>query len=379
MKIAFVGGGSGGHFYPLIAVAQQLHHLAEERRLMEPSLVYIGPTPFEAATLVEQNIEFYQSPAASITNYASTTKNTAGGVTIVFGIVKSLFQLFRIFPDVIFSTGGYAAFPTLFAARLLGIPVVIYDADATPGKVSLWSSKFARWIAVAHPDAAEKFPQAVHHKIVRTGHPIRVEIEHTTSEGGYEFLKVDPHRPTILILGGSLGAQAINNVVISTLPELLQRFNIIHQTGRAHLDEVAGMARISVPTMEEHYRPFGLLNALALRMAAGISSLVISRAGSGTIFEIASWGLPAIIVPIPESVSHDQTKNAFSYARSGAAIVIEQQNLTPHILMAEIERVMQSPETLERMRVAAKEFAQPDAGKKIARVLLDIALEHTDK
>ncbi len=156
-------------------------------------------------------------------------------------------------------------------------------------------------------------------------------------------------------------------------------FNIIHQTGRANLDEVAGMARISVPTMDEHYRPFGLLNALALRMAAGISSLVISRAGSGTIFEIASWGLPAIIVPIPEAVSHDQTKNAFSYARSGAAIVMEQQNLTPHILIAEIERIMQSPETLARMRTAAQAFAQPDAGKKIARVLIDIALEHTDK
>ena len=379
MKIAFVGGGSGGHFYPLIAVAQQMHHIAEERRLIEPTLVYIGPTPFEAATLAEQNMEFYQSPAASVTSYASPAKNTTGGIKIFFGIIASLFQLFRIFPDVIFSTGGYAAFPTLFAARILGIPVVIYDADAVPGKVSLWSSKFARWIAVAHPDAAMNFPAAVHNKIVRTGHPIRVEIEHTTSEGGHEFLKVDPTRPTILILGGSMGAQAINNVVVSTLPELLNRFNIIHQTGRANLDEVAGMARISVPTMDEHYRPFGLLNALALRMAAGISSMVISRAGSGTIFEIASWGLPAIIVPIPETVSHDQTKNAFSYARSGAAIVMEQQNLTPHILIAEIERIMQSPETLARMREAAKTFSQPDAGKKIARVLIDIALEHTDK
>lgn len=111
-------------------------------------------------------------------------------------------------------------------------------------------------------------------------------------------------------------------------------------------------------------------------MAAGISSLIISRAGSGTIFEIASWGIPAILIPIPEDVSHDQTENAFSYARAGAAIVIEQRNLTQHVLTSEIDRLMSDPEQRARMSEAAKEYSRPQAAKKIANILLETALEH---
>lgn len=176
----------------------------------------------------------------------------------------------------------------------------------------------------------------------------------------------------------SLGAQAINNAVIDTLPELLKKYNVIHQTGKEHLDEVVGMAHINNVDIDAHYRAFGLLNALALRMAAGISSLVVSRAGSGTIFEIASWGIPSILIPIPEDVSHDQTKNAFSYARAGGAIVMEQANLTSHLLVAEIDRLLESPDRIQHMKDAARAFSQPDAGKKIARVLVDITLEHAE-
>jgi len=378
MKIVMVGGGTGGHFYPHIAVAQQIYNIAEERRILTPTLIYIGPAPFDGTALAEQNIEFVKSPAGRIRRYASA-RNIFDSIKTAWGAVRATFQLFGIFPDVIFSTGGYAAFPSLFAARLLGIPVIIYDADATPGRVSLWSSKFARWIGVAHPDAADGFPKAVRDRIARVGHPIRVEIEHITPEGGREFLKIEEGRPTLLVLGGSQGAQTINNVIIDALPQLLPKYNIIHQTGKDHLDEVAGMARISVATAnaENRYRTFGLLNALALRMAAGISDLVISRAGSGTIFEIASWGLPAIIIPIPESVSHDQTRNAFSYARSGAAVVMEQENLRTSILISEIERILGNPEEITRMKEAAKAFAKPDAAHKIAKILIDTALEHT--
>ena len=126
----------------------------------------------------------------------------------------------------------------------------------------------------------------------------------------------------------------------------------------------------------DRYKPYGLLNTLALRMAAGVASVVISRAGSGSIFEIASWELPAILVPIPEDVSHDQTENAFSYARMGGAVVIEQHNLTPHVLAAEIRRIINSPELIEKMKDAARNYARPDAAKKIATVLLDMAIAH---
>lgn len=377
MKIVLAGGGSGGHFYPLVAVTEALETIANEKKLIEPDLFYIGPEPFDRTTLVEHEISYIPSPAGKIRRYASIL-NVLDVFKTAWGISKSTLMLYRLYPDVVFSTGGFAAFPTLWAARILRIPVVIYDADARPGRVSLWSSSFARWIAVAHPEAAEQFPKKYLEKIARTGHPIRRELEAPAREGGHEFLKLDSAVPTIFIIGGSSGARAINETTLNALPTLIERFNVVHQTGVEHLDEVNQVAGVVLKDSRyaARYRSFGLLNALALRMTAGISSLIISRAGSGTIFEIASWGIPAILIPIPTEISHDQTENAFSYARAGAAVVLDQRNLTPHLLVAEIERIMNDRQAYAAMAAAAKNFARPDAARKIAAIIMETALPH---
>ena len=377
MKIALAGGGSGGHFYPLIAVAQALEDLARERTLIEPEFFYIGPPAFDNAALIEHDIHYVPGTAGRVRRYASVL-NFFDYFKTAWGLVSATFQLFRLFPDVVFSTGGFAAFPTLFAARILGIPVVIYDADAVPGRVSLWSARFARWIALAHPDAATHFPKKYLDKIARTGHPIRREIENPAKEGGHEFLKLDKSVPTVFIMGGSQGAVAMNETVLSALPALVERYNVVHQAGTANHGEVEGVANVVLrdSPYKERYRSFGLLNTLALRMTAGIASVIVSRAGSGTIFEIASWKIPAILVPIPTEISHDQTENAFSYSRAGAATVLEQRNLTPHLLVAEIGRIMDDEALRNQMREAAATFARPAAGKKMAEILLETALEH---
>ncbi len=377
MKIVMTGGGTGGHFYPHIAVAEAIEDICKERVLVEPELFYVGPKPFDAEALLEHDIIYKPSPAGKMRRYPSLL-NVFGVFSTAIGIIRSTAQLFGLYPDVVFSTGGYGAFPTLYAARLLRIPIIVYDADTTPGRVSLWSSKFARWIALAHPDAAAKFPAGVRDRIARVGHPIRREIQSATREGGYEFLKLDPSAPTIFIMGGSQGAQAINNAVLDALPTLLKEFNVVHQVGTANLGEVSSIASVTLRDSRyaERYKIFGLLNTLAMRMAAGISKLIVARAGSGTIFEIASWGIPSILVPIPEDVSHDQTKNAFSYARGGAAVVVEQRNFTPHVLVAEVERIAGDDEVRAKMSAAAKVYARPDAARKIATALLDEALSH---
>ncbi|MCE9541684.1 UDP-N-acetylglucosamine--N-acetylmuramyl-(pentapeptide) pyrophosphoryl-undecaprenol N-acetylglucosamine transferase [Candidatus Kaiserbacteria bacterium] len=377
MRIVLVGGGTGGHFYPLIAVAEALEDITKEKVLLEPELIYLGPEPFDKSALLEHDIQWQKSSAGRLRHYPSFL-NVLDMFKTAAGIASSVMQLYKLYPDVIFSTGGYAAFPTLYAARLLRLPVVIYDADANPGRVSLWSSKFAYKIGVAHPDAAMKFPAKVRDKIARVGHPIRKEIETAAKEGGYEFLKLDPNVPTIFIMGGSQGAQAINETVLSSLPDLVTKYNIVHQAGTANLEGVAGIARVVLENspQRDHYRAFGLLNTLAMRMAAGISTLIIARAGSGTIFEIASWGIPSILIPIPEDISHDQTENAFSYARSGAAEVIEQRNLSSHILVAEIDRIVGDATARDTMKAAALEYARPHAAHKIAAMLVEIAVEH---
>ena len=377
MKIVLTGGGTGGHYYPLIAVAEAIEDICKERKLIEPQVYYLGPEPFDPEALAEHDIIHRFAPAGKLHRDRSFT-NIFNFIPTFFGIVQSIGQLYRLYPDVVFSTGGYAAFPTLYAARILGIPVVIYDADATPGRVSLWSSKFARWIAIAHPDAALKFPESIRDRIARTGHPIRKEIASPTKEGGYEFLKLDLTAPVIFIMGGSQGAVAINEVILDALPLLVERYNVVHQAGKANADEVARVSQVILKDSRyaARYRSFGLLNTLALRMTAGISSLIVARAGSGTIFEVASWGIPAVMIPIPSEISHDQTENAFSYARTGAGVVIEQRNLTPHLLTAEIDRIMGDQTLRDKMSAAAKQFARPDAARKIASVLMDTGIDH---
>lgn len=377
MRIVLTGGGTGGHFYPLIAITEAIEDICKERRLIEPELYYIGPPAFDEEALREHDITYKPSPAGKIRRYGSIL-NVLGFFSTAAGVIKSTLQLYSLYPDVVMSTGGYAAFPTLYGARLLKIPVVIYDADATPGRVSLWSSVFARWIALAHPDAASKFPAKVRDRIARVGHPIRREITAPMREGGHEFLHLDPTVPTVFVMGGSQGAKVINECVLDTLKLLTAEFNVVHQAGAANLAETGSISSVVLKdsNFPNRYKLFGLLNALALRMAAGIADVIVARAGSGTIFELASWGVPAILIPIPEDVSHDQIENAYSYARAGACEVVEQKNLTPHVLLAEIKRIVGDKEQRTKMADAAKAFARPDAAKKVGQVLLDIALEH---
>ena len=377
MRIVLTGGGTGGHFYPLIAVAQAIEDACTEKTYIEPELYYIGPKAFDIAALQEHDIVHIKSAAGSLRE-GGARFNPLGAIKTFIGVIQTTWRLYKLYPDVIFSTGGFAAFPTLYAARLLAIPVVIYDADAKPGKVTLWAASFAKWIGLAHPDAVGHFPEKVRSKIARTGHPIRREIETPAKEGGYEFLKLDPAVPTILVFGGSQGARAINEVVLDSLHELVEHYNVVHQTGSINLEETSGIARVVLndSQFKEHYRSFGLLNALALRMSAGIATIVVARAGSGTIFEVASWGIPAILVPIPLDISHDQTENAFSYARAGGCVVIEQRNLTTHVLTAEIARLINDGAKRSAMSAAALAYSRPKAARKIADILLETAVSH---
>jgi len=199
-------------------------------------------------------------------------------------------------------------------------------------------------------------------------------------EAAYKYLNLSPEIPTIFVFTGSLGAQAINRVVLNALPALVEKYQIIHQTGKNNIDDVKAVASVILENNphKDRYLPFAFLNSRAIRMAAGVSSLVIMRAGTGTISEVAAWGLPAIVIPIPEEISHDQTANAFTYAHTGAAVAIKQKNLTEHILLAEIERIISSQEIQDEMRRSAEGFARPDAARKLARVIWDIVLEHED-
>lgn len=373
MRIVLTGGGSAGHFYPLIAIAEELNKISETEKLVKPSIFYFSTSPYDEGALFENNIEFRRVFSGKMRRYLSFL-NIFSPVILLIGTIQALFKLFRVYPDIIISKGGFASVPTVFAARLLRIPVIVHESDAVPGKSNLWASTFARRVAVSWDDAAGFFPKE---KTAVTGQPIRSILAYPLHEGAHEYLKLEENVPVILVLGGSQGAERINTVILDSLPHLVDRYQIIHQTGFKHLKDAE---QLSTAVLENNphrgrYKPFAFLNPLALRMSSGVASLVISRAGS-TIFEIAAWGIPSIIIPITESNGDHQRKNAFSYARAGAAIVMEEKNVTPNLLVSEIRRIMENTSLQEEMKKNALSFFKKGAAEKIAREAIKVALEH---
>lgn len=373
MKILLTGGGTGGHFYPLIAIAEKLVEVADKQKIVDLKIYYMSDKPYDRRMLFENKIIFVQIPSGKMRTYFSI-QNFFDMFKTATGAFFGILSMFFIYPDVVISKGGYAAFPAVFAAKLLRIPVIVHESDSYPGRLNIWTAKFAKYVAISWPEAAEYLPQE---KTALTGQPIRKEILHGDPNGAHEFFKLNSNIPTILVLGGSQGAQTLNDIVVDTLPVLLSKYQIIHQTGIKNLEEVVTRAKMLMdknPNIERYF-PIPYLNNLSTRMAAGCSNLIISRAGSA-IFEIASWGIPSIVIPITNSNGDHQRKNAYNYARGGACEVIEESNLTSHLFVSEIDKLLSSSQKLSQMKENALLFASPLAAEKIAKSAIDIALTH---
>jgi UDP-N-acetylglucosamine--N-acetylmuramyl-(pentapeptide) pyrophosphoryl-undecaprenol N-acetylglucosamine transferase len=377
MKIVITGGGSGGHFYPLIAVADKLIESAQDRKMIVPDIYYLADDPYNENLLLRKGIIYKKIYAGKIRRYFSI-KNITDIFKSITGTIATIFTLFRLFPDVVFTNGSYVSMPVLIAARILRIPVVIHVSDTVPGRALKYAAKFAQKISIAFPDATKHFPSKYQDKIALLGNPIRDEIKIPLSSGAHEFLELSRDVPTILVLGGSQGAQAMNDTLVDTLPKLLLKYNVIHQCGKNNLEEVRGHSDVVLydHPFKSRYKLYPYLDDLAMRMSVGASSLAIIRAGAGTISEVATWGLPAITIPIPARVSHDQESNAFAYARSGASTVIQQSNLSASILYAEVDRIIEDTQLHQEMSQAAKEFSREDSSLEIADAILDIARLH---
>jgi len=375
MKILFTGGGTGGHFYPIIAVAEEINKLVDQEKIANVRMYYFSDAPYDKEALFENQITFKEIPAGKLRTYFSI-QNFLDLFKTALGVVKAFFAVFQLYPDVVFAKGAYASFPTLVAARILGIPVIVHESDCAPGRVTSWAGGFAKFVAVSYKESFQFFPKD---RTAHVGQPVRPELEHPAL-GGLEYLQLEPGIPVVFILGGSSGAQIINEEVLRILPEMVKKYQIVHQVGRANIEDVTKRSALVLKDnpLKNRYRPFDFLNPLAMRMAAGVASVIVSRAG-GTIFEIASWGVPSIIIPITTSNNDHQRKNAFAYARAGACEVIEEKNLTPHVLLAEIDRIVTDLEVHDQMATAATKFFEPGAAKKIAEKILEIGLSHIQK
>lgn len=380
MRILFTAGGSGGHFYPLMSVADAVIKEAEEKNVLKLELYYVSDAPYSIEDLRKRNIKFHKISTGKRRLYSSF-QNIIDLFKIFFSSIHAFFYIFFLHPDVIFTNGSYAAFPVLLAAKIWRIPVMVHASDTVPSRVVLFGSKFAKRISVAFPEAKEYFPKNKRDSVVMTGNPVRKEIKNKVADGADGFLKFSPEIKTIWVIGGSLGSESLNNIILDTLPELLKKYQIIHQTGKKTYKKVKERSEIIVNNIVDkkyrsRYKIFPYLDNLAMRMSAGTADLAIARAGAGTIYEFAMWEIPMILIPIGEKVSRDQVKNALAYSKFGGATMLRQENLKSGILLNEIMNILDNDEVYEKMKSAAREFYVSDADKKIAHEILKIALTH---
>ncbi len=368
MKILFVGSGSGGHFYPLLAVAESV-----QSQTNDSLFYYMGPEPYDQKELDAYKMKFISCPAGKLRRYFSI-QNFFDFFRTIAGFFVALWKLYIIYPDVIFSKGGYASVPVLQAARLLRIPVVIHESDAKPGLSNKLAASFARYIGIAYDDVATYFPKE---KTALVGIPIRSKLLEKNPDP-VSALGINPNLPLVYVTGGSLGAERLNSSVLEALPEILEDYQVFHQCGNRVKSAVLEVAQNILETEEQKKRYYleGTLPAETVSLLLQAASVVVTRAGSTTLFEIAEHGKPAIIIPIPEAISHDQRTNAYTYASSGAGSVIEEKNLTSHLLSQEIRSIIDDSERYNRMATAAKAQALPGAANKIATALISITREH---
>lgn len=368
MRIVLTAGGSGGHIFPIVAVAKKIRELVSEGGDLE--FLFLGPdSELEKKAMDDALIPAKKISSGKLRRYFSL-QYIPDLCKIPLGILQSLWQLLIFMPDVVFSKGGYAGIPVVFAAWIYRIPIIVHESDIMPGLANQFSGRLAKKVLVSFPGAANFFSPE---KVVITGNPIRDELAQGSKDEARKIFGLVEGRKTILIMGGSQGARAINQSIVRILPELLKKYEIIHQTGRNEYDSVIQEAgRLGVKAGRGGYHPYPFLSE-ELPHALAAADMIINRPGANSIGEIASNAKPAIIVPPNFSANGHQSLNAYALQEAGAAVVLDQDNLGENIFLEKIEEIMNSAELQFELAERIKKLHDPEAAKKIAEEIINLA------
>jgi UDP-N-acetylglucosamine--N-acetylmuramyl-(pentapeptide) pyrophosphoryl-undecaprenol N-acetylglucosamine transferase len=344
-KIVFTGGGTGGHIFPIIAIARELKKISP----FDISCFYVGTKDdFSFIFLPQEGIKTSFVLGGKIRRYlnpASFFQNIFDlFIKIPAGFFQSFFILFFLMPDVIFSKGGYGSLGTVIAGSILRIPIFMHESDISPGLANRICSNFASKIFISFPPKeTEYFPLK---KMVFVGNPIREELLNGDKESAKQIFGLHSDKPVLLILGGSQGSERINEAILGILPEMISNFEVIHQAGDKNLNLIKNESETFLkPEAKEYYHLFPFLNETRLRHAYAAADFIVSRSGAGAIFEIAALGKPSLLIPLPESAQNHQLKNSYNFAAAGACIVLEESNLTPHFFLEKIKDAFLSGQT----------------------------------
>lgn len=349
--------------FPVLAIAQELMHRQPTSRI-----VFIGKAGGTERELVEQfrivrpgagrtneeAIEFIGIQSEKLRRYWSW-RIFVLPFALSTGVVQAFGHLYRLKPAAVLCKGGSVGVPVALAAWTLRIPVILHETDAAMGLANRLAAPFAAKVAVTFP--RPKFPSRYKKKAVFTGQPVREEFFRRHHK------KKSP-RPYLMITAGSQGSVAINSLILQILPELLERYHVIHITGQRDY------GRMRAASQDKHYEPIAFTGQH--RKLLGIADLVISRAG-GTIFELAALGKPTILIPLPTAANDHQRINAEIFAEHEATVVLEQTTLTAETLLKTVTSLMRDSKRRSTLAANIRRFAHKDAAARVAHLILEVA------
>ena len=325
-KIAFAGGGTGGHIYPGIAVADELTAYFKKKG-KKVQIDWIGNSKGMDKSIIEKNLiseggsitKFHGIPCGKLRRYFSI-QNFFDLFKIFAGLVKSYFILKKLKPDLLFSKGGFVSVPPCMAAKKLKIPYFTHECDFTPGLATRLNSKGAKNIFLSYEETASYFKDELKDKCLVTGNPVRPVFYLDLEEEGRKFLGIPEKtkKPVLLVLGGSLGAKQINDLIIENLAWLKERFIVVHQTGKAFAQENPDVMKMT----GENYKPYAFIYK-EMPSVIQAADIIISRSGANSLWECAVCSKPMVLIPLEGNGTRgDQLDNAKFFEKQGGAIVL---------------------------------------------------------
>lgn len=356
--MAIAGGGTGGHLFPGIAIAEEL-----KRKDASTEVIFIGTEHgIEASIVPKQGYPIMYLKAEGVVG-KSLAKKFLASIKMLLSLVDSFKLIKRVRPDAVIGLGGYASFGPVLAGCAMSVPAVIMEQNAVPGLANKILGRIADVICVTYHESISFFPKS---KTFITGNPVRQTILTAGRESAYEFFGLEKGRFTVFVFGGSSGARKINNALCSSfnfIHDMKEKVQFLHQTGVNDYEIV-----------RETYRKWGMNGTVApfihqMAEAYAVADLVVSRAGATTLAELTALGRPAILVPYPYAAGNHQEMNAQRLNEMGAARVILDHDLDGELLAKNIRALYDDVNARSDMQRASRSLGRPEAAQKVVEIL----------
>jgi UDP-N-acetylglucosamine--N-acetylmuramyl-(pentapeptide) pyrophosphoryl-undecaprenol N-acetylglucosamine transferase len=361
MRIVIAGGGTGGHLFPGVAVAEEI-----KRRNEATEVIFIGTEHgIEASIIPREGYPLRYLRSEGVVG-KSLIKKVRGGIKVSISLIDSYRLLKGLQPDAIIGLGGYASLAPVFTGHFMSIPTIILEQNSFPGLANRVLSRIADMVCVTYHESISFFPRD---RTYITGNPVRHSMTNACRDTSYDLFGLERGIFTVFVFGGSSGARKINNAVCSAfnaLSDIREKVQFLHQTGKNDYEGI-----------RETYRKWGFKGTVApfihqMPEAYAVADLVISRAGATTLAELTAVGRPAILIPYPYAAGHHQELNAQRLSEMGAARVILDDELDGEILARHIRELFENTGIRNEMQKTSRSIGKPDAAQKVVDIVMSV-------